>query len=208
MSHLLTSYSITPVLLLQLTTTHIISYTTCSFFISACSFFRFFTPKKEQVNSGIPCSKLPFFYISHSLHFIYYLLLFYISLLLFLFFDPKKEQVYSGIPCSKVPFFYFFYISHSLHCIYYLLLFYISLLLFSFFHPKKEQVYSGIHVLNYLSSIFSHSIHFTCYLLLFTSSGLYHLYTKYIRKFLDQKTCKFGIFFVPLQRSMQYDNSH
>ena len=137
MSHLLTSYSITPVLLLQLTTTHIISYTTCSFFISACSFFRFFTPKKEQVNSGIPCSKLPFFYISHSLHFIYYLLLFYISLLLFSFFHPKKGASQQWYPSSKVPFFYFFYLSHSLHFTYYLLLFYISLLLFPFFHPKK-----------------------------------------------------------------------
>ena len=44
------------------------------------------------------CSKLPFFYLSHSIHFTYYLLLFCISLLLFSFFHPqKKEQVYSGI---------------------------------------------------------------------------------------------------------------
>ena len=40
-----------------------IPYTTCSFFLLACSFFRFFTPKKEQVNSGTTCSELPFFYI-------------------------------------------------------------------------------------------------------------------------------------------------
>ena len=88
----LTLYSFTTHNLPQLTLFHIL----LAPFLHQLAPFFVLSPKKEQVDGGVPCSKLTFFYLSHSLHFIYYLLLFYLSLLLFSFYHPKKEQVNSG----------------------------------------------------------------------------------------------------------------